>query len=361
MSRGRALVAAAVALAAVATTVAHAAPKPKPTDGSFTQHTFSTAAGSRDYWIYLPPARSAARRPLVVYLHGCLETATDTATSSHFNQIAAQRGFVVVYPQQNVTQNSSAPLADGNGTGCWNWFLPQDQARDAGEPAVLADLTRYVTQTQNIDARRVYVEGVSAGADMAVILGAAYPDLYAGVAAIAGCAYATCADSTGAFAYQQMGPRARVVPMFIENGTGDTLNNMAMAGTLLSGWLGTDDLADDGSMNNSIARRPASVDNYDYEQTPQPGSGDACIHNENFPCPGGVVGFSDTYPYTVATYDDSHGCDVLEFWAIQLLEHAHPDAPGDGPFTDPLGPDVSAASYDFFSKHVLGEKTGCGR
>jgi hypothetical protein len=33
---------------------------------------------------------------------------------------------------------------------------------------------------------------------------------------------------------------------------------------------------------------------------------------------------------------------------------------GDGPFTDPLGPDVSAASYDFFSHHAIG-KEDCRR
>jgi poly(hydroxyalkanoate) depolymerase family esterase len=322
--------------------------------GSFTKHTFHSVNGDRDYLLYLPPGRSRAPRPLVVYLHGCIETAADTAASSHFNRIAAQRGFVVVYPQQNVTPNTSAPLADDNGAGCWNWFLPQDQQRDSGEPAVITGITRQVTATERVDPRRVYVEGVSAGADMAVILGATYPDVYAAVGAIAGCAYATCADETGALAYQAMGPRARVVPMFIENGSGDSLNNLAMAGGLLAGWLGTDDLADDGAMNNSVSRSPASVDNYGFDQTPQPGSGDACVHNSNFPCPGGVIGFQNSYPYTVATYDDTAGCDVLQTWVIHGLEHAHPDAPGDGPFTDPLGPDVSAGSYDFFSKHVLG-------
>ena len=45
---------------------------------------------------------------------------------------------------------------------------------------------------------------------------------------------------------------------------------------------------------------------------------------------------------------------------IHGLEHAHPDAPGDGPFTDPLGPDVSAASWQFFSQHMLNQK-GCSR
>ena len=356
MTRLRALLAGLALVAATAAASAHAA-APGGGAGSFTEHTFHSAAGDRAYWLYLPPGTPTKPRPLVVYLHGCLETATDTAASSHFNRIAAQHGFVVVYPQQNVTQNTSAPLADGNGTGCWNWFLPQDQSRDAGEPAVITGLVRQLTATQHLDRRRVYVEGVSAGADMAVILGATYPDVYAAIAPIAGCAYATCADESGALTYKAMGSRARVVPMFVENGTADTLNTMAMAGGLVPSWLGADDLADDGTMNGSISRQPASVHNYEFDQTPQPGSGDICVHNNNFPCPGGVIGFQSTYPYTVATYDDSAGCDVLEAWVIHGMEHAHPDAPGDGPYTDPLGPDVSTASYDFFSKHVLGR--GC--
>src|SRR4051794_17109605 len=357
MSRSRWVMGAvAIAVTAAATSV-HAAAPAHDSGGSFTKHSYSSSLGSRDYWVYLPSGRWKGPRPMVVFLHGCNETAVQAAQASHFNKVAAQRGFVVVYPQQNVTSGSSAPVADGNGIGCWNWFLPQDQTRGAGEPAVIAGITDQATRTQHVDPRRVYVEGVSAGADMAVILGATYPDVYAGVAAIAGCSYSTCGDESGALTYQAMGARARVVPMFVENGTADTLNNMAMAGGLVPSWLGADDLADDGTMNASISRQPASVQNYDFDQTPQPGSGDICVHNNNFPCPGGVVGFQGSYPYTVAAYDDNAGCDVLEAWVIHGMEHAHPDAPGDGPYTDPLGPDVSAASYDFFSKHVMGR--GC--
>jgi poly(hydroxyalkanoate) depolymerase family esterase len=357
MTARRALLAGVLAVSATAGAAAHAAP-PGSAGGSFTEHSFHSAYGDRDYWLFVPAGSTGKPRPLVVYLHGCLETATDTAASSHFNTLAARHGFDVVYPQQNVTQNTSAPLADGNGTGCWNWFLPQDQSRDAGEPAVITALVRSLVATLRIDRRRVYVEGVSAGADMAVVLGATYPDVYAAIAPIAGCAYATCADETGALTYRAMGSHARAVPMFVENGTADTLNNMAMASGLLASWLGADDLADDGSMNNSVSRVPASVTDHGFDRTPQPGSGDACVHNENFPCPGGVVGFQGTYPYTVATYDDARGCDLVEAWVVHGLEHAHPDAPGDGPFTDPLGPDVSAASWRFFSQHALNQK-GC--
>ena len=328
------------------------------TAGSFVQYTYQSQFGSRSYWLYTPAGNWTGPRPLVVFLHGCNETAEQAATATHFDSLADQYGFTVVYPQQNVTTGSSAPLADGNGIGCWNWFLPEDQQAGSGEPAILAGITAEAARTVGTDMNRIYVEGVSAGADMAVILGATYPHVYAAVGVLAGCAYRTCADVTGAATHRAMGPGARVVPMFIENGTADTLNNMAMATGLLSSWIGADNLAAGG--HDSVAPVPSSVQSYGTDQTPKPLSGDACVHNDSFTCPGGVVGFQGTYPYTVAKYDDSSGCDVLEFWAIHGMEHAHPDAPGDGPYTDPLGPDVSAASYQFFANHSLDSAAGPG-
>jgi poly(hydroxyalkanoate) depolymerase family esterase len=327
--------------------------QPAAWSGTFTPGTFTADGLTRGYCLYLPPGGVQPGSPLVVYLHGCNETAEQTAQASHFNDIADREGFAVLYPQQNVTANSSAPFADGNGVGCWNWFLPDDQHRGAGEPALIAALTQSVMTAEGSDPARVYVTGVSAGADMAVNLSAAYPDLYAAAAPIAGCAYATCADDNGALADQEMAARARVVPMLVENGSADTLNNMAMATGLVAGWLGTDDLADDGAANGSIPRTPASTHSYAFDQTPQPGSGDVCIHNNTLTCPGGAAGFQGSYPYSVQTYADTAGRDVLELWVIHGMEHAHPDAAGDGPYTDPLGPDISLATYCFFAAHPM--------
>ena len=337
----------------------HAAPAPK-TAGSFTRHTFDGhgALPSRDYWLKLPADKSRTPRPLVVFLHGCNVSAEFSATTYGFNDLADKAGFVAVYPQQAVTDGSSAPLADGNGVGCWNWFLPDDQGRDAGEPGTIAAITREVMATANVDPNRVYVAGVSAGADMAVILGANYPDLYASVAAIAGCAYRTCGDETGSLTYAAMGDRARVVPMLVENGSADTLNNMAMASGLVTSWLGAADLAD-GGRDGSIDAIPDAQATYGTDQTPQPGSGDLCIHNNTLTCPGGAVGFQGTYPYSVLSYDDSTGCDVLDFWVVHGMEHAYPDTPGDGPYTDPLGPDITTATWNFFSSHPM--TGGCTR
>jgi poly(hydroxyalkanoate) depolymerase family esterase len=352
MNRWRGVVGLLLAGLLVAAPLANASGPAATQSGSFTRHTYTgLGAGPRDYWLYVPPGPAKAPRPLVVFLHGCNETAVQAAQATHFNTLAARLGFVVVYPQQTVSAPESAPLVDGNGIGCWNWFLPDDQSRNAGEPQTIAGLTQYAAATQRVDPHRIYVEGISAGADMAVILGATYPDLYAAVGVLAGCAYRSCGDASGELTVAAMGDRARAVPMFVENGTADSLNNVAMANGLVASWLGADDLVDDGTMNGSVSRVPASTNNYATDQTPSPGSGDACVHDNSFTCPGGVVGFTGSYPYTVAKYDAAAGCDVLDYWLIHGMEHAHPDAPGDGPYTDPLGPDVTAASYAFFAAH----------
>lgn len=329
--------------------------RPSTTDpGSLTEYTYSSPLGSRSYWLYTPRGTWTGPLPMVVFLHGCIETAQQAATATHFDTLADQYGFVVVYPQQNVTPDSSAPASDGNGIGCWNWFLPQDQQAGSDEPAIITGLAQEAAKRVGADTNRIYVEGISAGADMAVILGATYPQVYAAVGALAGCAYRTCGDLTGAATDEAMGSGARIVPMLIENGTADSLNNMAMATGLLNSWLGADNIA--GSTNgrpDAVSAVPSSISTFGADQTPEPLSGDDCIHDDSFTCPGGVVGFRGSYPYTVSKYTDSFGCDVLEFWAIHGMEHAHPDASGDGPYTDPLGPDISAASYQFFIRHSL--------
>lgn len=359
--------AAAVSVGLRTPALAASAPEPTgpPTPGKLTQYTYTSAIGSRSYLLYVPAGAPGKPLPMVVFLHGCNETAQQAAVASHFDQLADQLGFVVVYPQQNLTTDSSAPLADGNGIGCWNWFLPEDQQAGSGEPAILAGLTQQAAGIARVDTDRIYVEGVSAGADMAVILGATYPGLYAAVAVLAGCAYRACGDTSGAATHQAMGASARIVPMFIENGTADTLNNMGMATGLLTSWIGSDNLAGESgtrpnASTDAVSPVPSAVATYGADQTPQPLSGDACVHNDSFTCPGGVVGFQGTYPYSVSRYNDTFGCDVLEFWAIHGMEHAHPDAAGDGPYTDPLGPDVTAASYEFFIHHSLDSSAGPG-
>ncbi|HEX6976067.1 MAG TPA: PHB depolymerase family esterase, partial [Vicinamibacterales bacterium] len=174
-----------------------------PRPGEFLEASFAGAAGSREYKVYVPAAHAVAGEPLpmVVMLHGCTQSTDDFATGTRMNALADRQGFIVLYPAQ---------CAKANPQKCWNWFRTQDQARESGEPAIIAGMTRDVAARYGVDPRRIFVAGMSAGAAMAVILGATYPDLYAAVGAHSGLAYAAAHDMPSAFGAMQGGAGIRV-------------------------------------------------------------------------------------------------------------------------------------------------------
>jgi poly(hydroxyalkanoate) depolymerase family esterase len=189
--------------------------------------------------------RQAAQEvPLLVYLHGCNQRLM-TSRGHPPGGAGEEKACWSCSHEQTRPAGSSYPLADGNGSGCWNWFHPDHQTRDAGEPATLAAMTRDVMSRFSVDGARVWLSGASAGADMATILAATHPDLYAAVAPIAGCGYRSCSDADGSGAHAAMGERARVVPTLVVHGSADMVNNAAMGGTAVEQWVGTNDLADD--------------------------------------------------------------------------------------------------------------------
>jgi poly(hydroxyalkanoate) depolymerase family esterase len=334
---------------------------------SFTRHRYAAKdpAFSRDYWVYVPASLAArhARVPLVVYLHGCTQTAPDAARGVRWNELAERRRFVVVYPEQDAgtgAADEALRSAEGsaNGSRCWNWFRTEDEQRDAGEPATIAGLTRTAIARYGIDPARVYVIGASAGADMAEILAANYPDVYAAVGVVLGCAFPDCADPSGTLAYGAMGSRAREMPVFAVDGTMDELNAFPLSVLMVQQWLGTADLADDGRMNGSVSRMPASVADYGTDQSALAHLGtvgDACVRANQWPCLGAALGDGSTYPYSIEHFVDARGRPLLDFWVIYGLGHDYPGGDPRGTYTDPYGPNITPAAYEFFMRHPMPE------
>jgi poly(3-hydroxybutyrate) depolymerase len=311
--------------------------------GTFTKYTLPATADypSRDYYVYVPPA-VATPRTLVVFLHGCTQTAMQAALGVRWNELADERGFVVAYPEQSIG-------LDGDAARCWNYGQALIYPREQGEIASIAAITDAVTPANDIDAGHVFVAGISSGAIMASTMTASYPDVYAAVMSHAGCGY-PCADPTGVAAYLREGPYARVVPAIVFQGTTDDVVVAPLGELATEQWVGTNDLADDGLQNGSVSHAP-SVENHFEPLNPSPGGGDPCIRNWNNPCPGGVLGLQE-YPYTIRRYADSSGSVVVESWLIHGLMHNYPHGSSEGTFTDPLGPDINVPTYEFFMSHA---------
>ena len=74
-------------------------------------------------YVYLPVNRPAAPA-LVVALHGCTQSADDSVAYSGWRELADRDGFVLVLPEQSITNNLNR---------CFNWFEDNDIRRGSGE------------------------------------------------------------------------------------------------------------------------------------------------------------------------------------------------------------------------------------
>jgi len=325
--------------------------------GSLTQHRHDIDPSfGRDYYVYAPCDLPSVPVPLIVYLHGCNQTAPEAATQTRFASLADQHKFIVVYPEQFDPRDDDLDghLFDGNGAKCWNWFRPENWSRGSGEPAAIAAITEAVMEA-NIDPDRVYLMGTSAGGVMAATMGATYPDLYAAISINAGCGYPACADPSGALAAAAMGESARMMPVIVFHGTADEAAAFPMGVDAVSQWLGTNDIVDDGTANGSVSRLPASVEHHGLDETAAGGLGtigDVCVGNRTgSPCLGGALGFPEEYPYSIAHYVDRERRPLLDFWIIHFLTHNYVSGDPGVAWSDPLGPDITQAAYDFFMAH----------
>jgi len=156
---------------------------------SLTQVTsFGSNPGKLNMYLYAP-AGIGSNAPLVVAMHGCTQSAADYVGAG-WNELADKWKFYVLYPEQ-VSANSQQK--------CFDWFTTADITRGAGEALSIKQMVDYATSHYEIDAKRVYVTGLSAGAAMTAVMLATYPDVFSGGAIMSGLPYACATTQNDAY------------------------------------------------------------------------------------------------------------------------------------------------------------------
>ena len=288
-----------------------AAPKAdRSLPGRFIAGSHSCEAGSRRYKLYIPAHMPAGRRPLVVMLHGCTQNPDDFAVGTGMNALAEEAGCLVLYPEQDARANRSH---------CWNWFEPGHQARDAGEPAIIAGMTRQVMREYDADPSQVFVAGMSAGGAMAAVLGAEYPELFAAIGVHSGLPAGSARDMISGLQAMKKPGRGRslreAVPVIVFHGDADHVVNAANGEAVLRQFVGA-----------HAGLRAAPL------RASQAGSDEGGRRS------------------TRHTWRDQEGRTMAEHWIVHGAGHMWAGGNPAGSHTDALGPCASREMLRFFLK-----------
>ncbi|MFC8335952.1 alpha/beta hydrolase family esterase [Streptomyces rubiginosohelvolus] len=150
---------------------------------------FGANPGGLNMYVYRPAALPA-NAPVVVALHGCTQSAQVYSDNAGLNTFADRHGFLVMYAETTAANNANK---------CFNWFQPGDTRRGQGEAASIRQMVAHAATAYGTDTGRVQVTGLSAGGAMTSVMLAAYPDVFAAGAVVAGTPYGCGTDVVSAF------------------------------------------------------------------------------------------------------------------------------------------------------------------
>lgn len=285
----------------------------------------------RDYKLYVPSGYHGEPVPLVVMLHGCGQGPDSFADSTRMNRVAEEARFLVLYPAQSIT---------ANGLKCWAWYAPDNQQRDGGEPQLIVRALQQVERQFAVDERRVYVAGLSAGASMAAILAACYPDVFAAAAVHSGTMVKSAESLTDAKrvmekgeapeperlaneAWSCSGKQRLPIPIMIWQGQDDKVVNRANGDELVRQFVRLNALAEKGSIGSS-ALQPAT--------------------QSQGKVPGG-------HAWALTRYAIQGQQPLVDYYRVSDMGHAWSGGKADSLFADAKGPDASRLIWDFFRQY----------
>jgi len=287
----------------------------------------ATAVAGSGFELYVPDGYTKReKRPLVVAIHGCTQTAGDFAGLARVARLADRERVLVLLPNQDPAANAMR---------CWNWFLPENQKRGAGEPAAIKAMIDRVETRYAVDRARVYVFGVSSGGYMTSILLSCYADVFAAGMVASGGMYEAAIDlqtavptalrgserdpaANGRDAYRCSGAKhPRAVPVLVFHGSDDPFVAVRNGQQTVDQFLVTNDLGDDGVENHSIVELSRHSDAVE----------------------GG-------HAFTWIDYG-SGKTTLIRYYVVEGMGHAWSGGDATFSWADTKGPDETAIMWDF--------------
>jgi poly(hydroxyalkanoate) depolymerase family esterase len=270
------------------------------------------------------PERLPANAPLVVVLHGCTQRAEAYAANAGWLTLADRHGFAVLAPEQVPANNPNR---------CFNWFSPDDTRRGEGEAASIAAMVAHAVGEYGLDRSRVFITGLSAGGAMTSVMLAAYPDVFAGGAIIAGLPYGVAnsvqeamrvmhradgrsSPELGALVRGAAPVGGRIPRIAIWHGGADAVVNAANADDIASQWAWTHGLSAKPDEMRSLPGRSQAI-------WRSPTTGDVLIESNLVQglghgtplAAGGADGLGGVAPFMLEA-GISSSMEILGFWGL---------------------------------------------
>lgn len=286
----------------------------------------------RPNYFYYQPAGANANRPLIVYLHGCVQPLEHARLASRLEEYADHFGYSLLMPIQNNAKNPAH---------CWNWYLKSNASRGKGELGDIVDLTKKIQNKYHLSKEKTFVMGYSAGGALASHAIACYSEIFQKAFIYAGAAFRMLPEPTE-FDSDLLKGASPLSPIELSNRARDcaltTPHPRPVSVLVLHG--------DSDPISNPLNGLQIAQQFFGMNQL--------LIGKELLPETSFLPEMVEYFPETETKYAYRHSYfskirnQSIELIQVEHLGHAWSGGPGEIPFSNPMGPDGSALAIEFF-------------
>jgi polyhydroxybutyrate depolymerase len=146
-----------------------------------TLHEISIDKNRRSYLMHVPSDLGVGEVPLMIFLHGGTGNAEHASRTTGLNAVAEKNHFIVVYPNGTGTLMGANRRVWDAGDCC-----AIAQRQNVKDVLFIESMIKEILRDYPVDAKRVYVTGMSNGAMMTYRLMCERPNLFAAAIPVSG-------------------------------------------------------------------------------------------------------------------------------------------------------------------------------